>query len=158
MDLWANFGQVVWWFLWIFAFTAYLVILFQIIGDLFRDHQLSGWWKAVWVFFLIFVPFLTALVYLIARGKGMAQRNVRAMESARQDTEAYIKDVAGSSPSDEISKAKGLLDSGVITQSEYDALKARALAGHHTVPNGQQPGGTVPPRQTTPPAGSTTTY
>ena len=150
MDFWSNFGELVWWFLCIFAFTAYLVILFQIIGDLFRDHELSGWWKAVWVFFLIFVPFLTALVYLIARGKGMAARNMRSMEQARQETEAYIKDVAGSSPSDEIAKAKALLDSGHITQSEYEALKARAIAGHHPIPDGQPRGGTTAtPRETT---------
>ncbi|WP_418607951.1 SHOCT domain-containing protein [Georgenia sp. SUBG003] len=156
MDFWENFGEVVWWFLWIFAFTAYLVILFQIIGDLFRDHELSGWWKAVWVFFLIFVPFLTALTYLIARGKGMAQRNVRAMETAQRETEAYIKDVAGSSPSDEISKARALLEAGHITQSEYEALKARALHGGHPIQDGMPRGGTVPPRETAPPTGPTT--
>jgi hypothetical protein len=138
MDFWENFGEIFWWFLWIFAFTAYLVVLFQIIGDLFRDHELSGWWKAIWILFLIFVPFLTALIYLIARGRGMASRNMEAMATAKRDTDTYIRDVAGASPSEEISKAKALLDSGVITQTEYEALKSRALTGHHsTRPDGQ---------------------
>jgi hypothetical protein len=149
MDFWENFGEIFWWFLWIFAFTAYLVVLFQIIGDLFRDHELSGWWKAVWIFFLIFVPFLTALIYLIARGKGMARRNMEAMATAKRDTDTYIRDVAGASPTEEISKAKALLDSNVITQSEYEALKSRAIAGHHaTRPDGQPYTGTMGPQET----------
>ena len=71
-----SFAQWFWLLIWWFLFFAYLVILFQIIGDLFRDHALSGWWKAVWIIFLIVVPFLTALIYIIARGKGMAERQL----------------------------------------------------------------------------------
>ena len=68
MDFWENFWSIIWWFVWVFAFTTYLIAVFMIIGDIFRDNSLNGWLKAVWLIFLIFVPFLTALIYLIARG------------------------------------------------------------------------------------------
>jgi len=126
---WGSFGDIIWWFLWIFFFMAYLFALFAVIGDLFRDHKLNGWWKAVWIIFLIFVPFLTLLVYLIARGNGMAKRSAKEASELQSAQDAYIKSVAGggASPADEIAKAKGLLDAGTITQAEYDALKAKAL-------------------------------
>ena len=128
MNFWNNFGDVIWWFLWIFAFTAYLFALFAIIGDLFRDRSQNGWVKAIWIIFLVFVPFLTALVYLIARGRGMAERSQKEATQMQAATDDYIRGVAGASPADEIAKAKGLLDSGTITQGEYDLLKAKALA------------------------------
>ncbi len=128
MDFWSNFWSLIWWFLWAFVFIAYLMALFAIIGDLFRDHKLNGWWKAVWIIFLIFVPFLTALVYLIARGQGMAERNQREARAAQSAADTYIRQVAGSSPAEEIAKAKSLLDAGTISQEEYEQLKARALA------------------------------
>lgn len=114
----------------IFVFVAYLMVFFRIATDLFSDHQLSGWWKAVWIVFLIFMPFLTALVYLIARGRGMAERQMAAVQRARSDTNAYIKQVAGAgqSPAQNIADAKALLDNGTITPAEFDRLKARALA------------------------------
>ena len=126
----SNFWNIVWLFLWSFAFIAYLFALFAIIGDLFRDRSLNGWWKAVWIIFLIFVPFLTALVYLIARGSGMAQRNQREVVAAQSQMDAHIRQVSRSSgPADEIAKAKTLLDSGAITPGEFEHLKARALVG-----------------------------
>src|SRR5689334_8664241 len=106
---------------------AYLVVLFQILTDLFRDKAVSGWIKAVWVFFLIFFPILTSLIYLIARGQGMAERNIAAMNAAQADADAYIRSVAAASPSDEIAKAKALLDAGSISQAEFDQLKSKAL-------------------------------
>ncbi|WP_203582449.1 SHOCT domain-containing protein [Microbacterium hibisci] len=126
---WGSFWDIIWWFLWIFFFMAYLFALFAVIGDLFRDHKLNGWWKAVWIIFLIFVPFLTLLVYLIARGNGMAKRSAKEASELQHAQDAYIKSVAGASasPADEIAKAKTLLDAGTITQAEYDALKAKAL-------------------------------
>lgn len=126
---WGSFGDIIWWFLWVFFFMAYLFALFAVIGDLFRDHKLNGWWKALWIIFLIFVPFLTLLVYLIARGRGMAERSAKEASQLQQAQNDYIKSVAGSAPSaaDEIAKAKSLLDAGTITQAEYDALKAKAL-------------------------------
>lgn len=128
MSFWSNFAQFIWVFLCAFVFIAYLFVLFSIFGDLFRDRKLSGWWKAVWIIFLLFAPFITALVYLIARGKGMAERSAREVAQVQRETDSYIQQIASASPSDEITRAKALLDSGAITQSEYDAIKARALA------------------------------
>jgi hypothetical protein len=105
------------------------MILFQIIGDLFRDRDLSGWWKAVWVIALIILPFLSALIYLIARGRGMAERQAGEVRRAQSETDSYIHQVAGrSDPAEQIATAKGLLDQGTITQAEFDRLKATALA------------------------------
>ena len=125
-----SFWDFFWFTISFFLLMAYLVVLFQILTDLFRDKDVSGWLKAVWVFFLIFIPLLTSLVYLIARGQGMAERNLAAMQTAQAQTDAYIREVsAGSaSPADEIARAKGLLDSGAITPEEFAALKAKALS------------------------------
>lgn len=123
-----SFWDFLWLILITFAFVAYLMLLFAIIGDLFRDHKLSGWWKAVWVFFLIFLPFITALVYLIARGDGMSQRSLAAAQQLKSEQDAYIKDVAGKSPADQIADAKALLDAGTITDAEFASLKAKALS------------------------------
>ena len=123
-----SFGQ---WFLLLmywFLFFAYLVILFQILGDLFRDRELSGGWKAVWVVGLVVFPYLTALIYVVARGQGMAERQVHALQEARSQTDSYIREVAGKSPADHISDAKALLDAGVIDDAEFAQLKAKALA------------------------------
>lgn len=129
MSFWNSLGDILWWTLWFFAFFAYLWAVIAIITDLFRDHKLNGWWKAVWIIFLIFVPFLTALVYLIARGSGMAERAQKEARQVQAATDDYIRATAGAaSPSDEIAKAKALLDAGTITQQEYDALKAKALS------------------------------
>ena len=125
---WDSFWGLLWYSVVVFAFVAYLIILFNIIVDLFwRDHRTSGWMKAVWVIFLIVFPYLTALVYLIARGDGMALRAREAAVSAKRETDDYITQAAGRSPAQEIADAKGLLDAGTITQAEFDALKAKAL-------------------------------
>src|SRR6476620_11186888 len=123
-----QFWNIVWLFFWSFAFVAYLFALFAVISDIFRDHDLSGWLKAVWIIFLIFVPFLTVLVYLIARGRSMAERQARSAQQAEAATTEYIRSVAKASPSQEIAKAKELLDAGTLTQSEFDAIKAKALS------------------------------
>jgi uncharacterized membrane protein len=126
--MFANFWDVVWFFFWSFAFIAYLMVLFSIVGDIFRDHKLTGGAKAVWLIFLVFVPFLTALVYLIARGPDMARRQEERVQQAQAYTDDYVRSVASSaSPSAEIAKAKELLDSGSITAAEFEALKAKAL-------------------------------
>ena len=124
-----NFWDIVELFFWSFVFVAYLMVLFSIVRDLFRDRKLNGVLKAIWILFLIFVPFLTALVYLIARGRGMSERTVAAQQRAQTQADTYIRSVAGSSATDDIAKAKSLLDSGTITQAEFDKLKASALAG-----------------------------
>ena len=129
---WGSFWDIIWWFLMIFVFISYLFVLVAIIGDLFRDHKLNGWWKAVWVIFLLFFPIVTALVYLIARGRGMGERSQAQAKQLQEAQSEYIKSVAGAgaatSPADEIAKARALLDAGTIDQAEYDALKAKALA------------------------------
>ncbi|MGY2704507.1 SHOCT domain-containing protein [Nocardioides sp. HB32] len=129
-----SFWDFFWFIISFFLLMAYLMVLFQILTDLFRDKGVSGGMKAVWVFCLIFFPIVTSLVYLIVRGQGMAERNAAVMRAAQADTEAYIKTVAaetgggGGSAADQIAQAKGLLDSGAITQAEYDQLKAKALS------------------------------
>jgi hypothetical protein len=124
-----GFWDFFWFLVWIFLFMAYLIVLFQILTDLFRDAELSGWWKAIWVVFLIFVPMVTALIYLIARGRGMARRNIAAAQDAKSATDDYIKSVATPvSPADQIASAKKLLDEGTITPEEFASLKAKALA------------------------------
>ena len=123
-----SFWDVVWFILISFALMAYLMVLFSIIGDLFRDREASGFAKAVWMVALIFLPFLTALVYLIARGGGMAERSMRSAESMRQQQDAYIREVAGkATPADQIAQAKALLESGAISEPEFESLKAKAL-------------------------------
>ena len=126
--MFANFWDIVWFFFWSFAFIAYLMVLFSIVADIFRDHTLNGWAKAVWLIFLIFVPFLTALVYLIARGPDMARRQEERAQQVQSYADDYVRSVASSaSPSAEIAKAKELLDSGSISAAEFEALKAKAL-------------------------------
>jgi hypothetical protein len=128
-----SFGDIVWFILISFAFVAYLMVLFSILGDLFRDRETSGWVKAVWIIALIVVPFLSAFIYVIARGQGMAQRKAAEMAELQKQTDAYIRDVASQSgpaatPADQIAQAQQMLAKGVISQPEYDRLKAKALA------------------------------
>ncbi|MER7251294.1 PLDc N-terminal domain-containing protein [Kribbella sp. NPDC000426] len=125
-----SFWDIVWFIIISFAFVAYLMMLFSIITDLFRDSATSGWVKAIWLVALLFFPFLTALIYVIARGKGMAQRTAASHADLQRQQDDYIKQVAGSStsPADQIAQASSLLDNGKISQAEFDALKAKALA------------------------------
>lgn len=123
-----SFLDIFWLLLYSFFFIAYLLVLFQIVSDLFRDRDLSGWWKALWILVLIFLPILTALVYLIARGRGMAERQQDALTRVKADTDHYIRQVATTTPADQIASAKRLLDSATITPDEFNALKAKALA------------------------------
>ena len=123
-----SFWDFFWFIISFFLLMAYLMVLFQIIGDLFRDHALSGWWKALWIIGLIAVPFLVALIYIIARGRGMAERQMQAVQQAKADTDTYIREVAGKSPAEHIADAKALLDAGTIDQNEFAQLKAKALA------------------------------
>ena len=126
---WGSTWDFFWHFLIIFAWIAYLLVLFQILTDLFwRDHTTKGWVKAVWVVFLLVFPWITALIYLIARGKGMTERAREAAAQAKKETDDYIRQAAGRSPAQEIEHAKQLLDSGAISQAEFDSLKAKALS------------------------------
>jgi hypothetical protein len=124
----SNFWDMVLLMISTFFFVAYLIIMFQIVVDLFRDDALGGGSKVLWVIGLIFLPVLTAIVYIVARGTGMAARQRASMQRAKEDTETYIKGVAGRSPAAEIAEAKALLDAGTIDRAEFDRLKAKALA------------------------------
>jgi len=127
MNIWNDFWSIMWFFFWSFVFIAYLMALFSIISDIFRDRELNGWLKAIWIIFLVFLPFITALVYVIARGRGMAERNQKDVRQAQEATDTYIRSVAASSPADEIAKAKALYDAGTISAEEFAHLKTRAL-------------------------------
>jgi hypothetical protein len=124
----SNFWDILYLIASTFLFVAYLIILFHIVVDLFRDSKLAGGYKALWLIGLLLVPFLTALLYVLARGKGMAERQSSALQRAKSDTEAYIREVAGKSPAEQIADAKALLDAGTINQAEFDRLKEKALA------------------------------
>lgn len=131
MDAMSNdFGEVLLWSFWFFIWIAALMVWFRCLWDLFGDHSLSGWAKAGWAILLIFVPWLGSLIYLIVRGRSMGDRQRKAFEQQQAAQEKYIQQVASTSksPADEIANAKGLLDSGTITQTEYDSIKAKALA------------------------------
>jgi hypothetical protein len=125
----SDFWDFFWLLIWTYLFVAYLVVLFHIITDVFRDRDLGGFAKALWMIALILVPFLSALIYLIARGRGMTERRAVEIENAQAETERYIQSVAKApSSADQIASAKALLDEGTINQGEYDQLKAKALA------------------------------
>ncbi len=127
-----SFWDFFWLMIWTFLFVAYLMVMFQIVVDIFRDRDSSGFVKAIWVICLIFLPFITALVYLIAKGKDMTERRMADVSAAQAAQADYIRSVAGSgggaSAADQIARAKELLDSGAISQAEFDQLKAKALA------------------------------
>jgi hypothetical protein len=125
-----DFGDVLLWSFWFFIWIAALFVWFRCLFDLFGDKSLSGWGKAGWCVLLIFVPWVGALIYLIARGRSMTERQMAAAADMQAQQEAYIQQVAGSgkSPADQISDAKALLDSGAINQDEFEGLKAKALA------------------------------
>ena len=131
MDAMTNdFGDVLLWSFWFFIWIAALMVWFRCLFDLFGDHTLSGWGKAGWALLLIFVPWVGALIYLIARGRSMTERQISRAKEMQAAQDQYIQQVAGTStsPADQIANAKALLDSGTIDQSEFDTLKAKALA------------------------------
>jgi hypothetical protein len=124
-----SFGEVLLVALEIFFFVIWIWILITILTDLFRDHELSGWAKAAWVLFLVFIPFLTALVYLIARGEGMRDRTIKAQADAKKHFDEYVRQQAhASSPADELHKLAELKDKGALSQEEFDQAKAKLLA------------------------------
>jgi len=109
-------------------FVAYLIVLFHVVVDLFRDPELGGGYKALWIIGLLFIPVLTLILYLLTRGGGMAERERAVYAQAKSEADAYIRQVAGKSPAEQIADAKALLDAGTIDESEYAKLKSKALA------------------------------
>lgn len=124
MDI--SFGEFLWSLLIIYVMIAFFVVLFHVLVDVFRSHDLSGGTKALWLIFIIVLPFIGLLAYLIVRGDGMRNRDVAAVQESQQQFDTYVKSVAGG-PANEIAQAKSLLDSGAISQEEFDAIKAKAL-------------------------------
>jgi putative oligomerization/nucleic acid binding protein/phospholipase D-like protein len=124
-----NFGSFLWDALLVFAWIIWFWLLITVFSDLFRRHDLSGWGKAGWIVFVIVLPYLGVLIYLIAQHEGMANRNTQQAQAAQSQFDQYVQSVAGQNdPSEQIAKAKNLLDSGAITQAEYEQIKAKALA------------------------------
>ena len=128
-----SFIDIFWSMLWFFFLLIWIMILVHILGDLFRDHALSGATKTLWVVFLVFLPFLAVLIYLFTRGKGMAERAATRQQQAQDQFEGYVRTVASTgeatgNPAEQITQAKQLLDAGTIDQAEFDRLKAKALA------------------------------
>jgi len=123
------FLDVFWTMIIFFLWVIWIWFLIAILSDVFRRHDTSGFSKAMWVFFIIFLPFLGAFTYLIVNGSGMAERNVKDTQVAQQRMDDYVRTTAGTGPAAEIERAKQLLDSGAINADEYAGLKAKALAG-----------------------------
>jgi hypothetical protein len=124
-----TFLDVLWWMLAFFAFVIWFWLLITVFADIFRRHDTGGFSKMLWIIFVIVLPFLGVFLYLIANHTGMAERSMKQMQAAQEQQTAYIKSVAGSGgAADEIDKAKKLLDSGAISQAEFDSIKAKALA------------------------------
>jgi hypothetical protein len=122
-------GQVLWSLFWLFLFVIWFWLLIAIFGDIFRDRELSGWGKAAWSIFVIVAPYLGILVYLIARGHGMSERALAQQKAQKAQFDAYVRETAGGeSATEQIAKAKQLLDSGAISQAEFERLKQSALA------------------------------
>jgi hypothetical protein len=123
------FLDVFWTMLVFFVWVAWFILLFRVIGDIFRRHDTSGFGKVLWLIFVIVVPFLGVFIYLIANNEGMTERSLSRAQAQQQQFDQYVQSAAGSGgPAAEIDKAKQLLDSGAITQSEFDAIKQKALA------------------------------
>jgi ABC-type multidrug transport system fused ATPase/permease subunit len=124
-----TFGQALLTVLEIFVFAAWLMVLFTIIGDLFRDHEMSGWGKAAWIIFLIFVPFLGTLIYLIVRGQGMRDRALAEQQEAQKQLDAYVQQTAGGgSEADELTKLAKLHDDKKLSDEEFERAKAKIVA------------------------------
>ncbi len=130
MDFFENFWDVILWSLWFFFVIAFIMLLIRIFSDIFSDKSIGGGAKTLWVLFVVFLPFLGSLIYLIARGQSMAERQMKQMAQAKAAQDEYIRTVATSAatPAEQIASAKQLLDSGAISQAEFDSLKAKALA------------------------------
>lgn len=124
-----DFWDVLLWSFWFFIWIAALMVWFRCLFDLFADRSLSGWGKAGWVILLVFLPWLGALIYLIARGRSMTERQMAALADQQAAQQEYIQKVAGksASPASQIAEAKALLDSGAINQTEFESLKAKAM-------------------------------
>jgi hypothetical protein len=122
-----SFGELLLLVVEIFLFVVWIWILFTIITDIFRDHEMSGWAKGLWILFLVFIPYLTGLIYLIARGSGMRDRAIKAQTDAKAHFDEYVREQAHASPADELHKLNELREKGALSQEEFDQAKAKLL-------------------------------
>jgi Phospholipase_D-nuclease N-terminal len=121
--------EVFWTILIVFGFVIWISLLFTVLGDIFRRSDISGWAKVLWIIFMVVIPYLGVFVYLIAEHEGMTERSLKQQQAAQAQIDGYVKSVAAQSdPTEQIAKAKQLLDTGTITQSEFDGVKRAALA------------------------------
>ncbi|WP_084075388.1 SHOCT domain-containing protein [Demequina sp. NBRC 110052] len=129
-DFFSNFLSILWFTLWIVVWVSFIILVFRIIGDVFRDKSIGGFAKFLWIAAIVLLPVLGALVYVITRGRSMAQRDLEAAEGMRAAQVEYTKGLMNEAggPASEIKAAKDLLDAGTITAEEYEAIKAKALA------------------------------
>ena len=123
-----NFGEFLTSLIVIFFMICYFMLLFNVIIDLFRNHEMNGGIKALWIILLLIIPLISLLIYVIVYGRGMAQRGAKAAQQAQEAQAEYVRGIAGTNPAEQIAKAQELLAAGTITQAEFDALKAKALA------------------------------
>ena len=132
-----DLGDLIWTTIWIFFLILFIWVFIMIVSDLFRDHKLSGWAKAIWVVALIIFPLIGSLVYLIARGQGMAERSAAQERHARAELDDYIRSTAtagGTGAADELARLADLRDRGTITEAEFQTMKARVVGGSGTGP------------------------
>lgn len=122
-----TFGEILLIVFEMFLFVVWIWILFTIISDLFRNHDMAGWLKGVWIILLIFIPYITALIYLIVYGNDMRERTLRAQAEAKHQADDYIRAAAQASPADELHKLHELVEKGALTEAEYDKAKAKLL-------------------------------
>jgi hypothetical protein len=132
-----NLGDLIWTTIWVFFLILFIWVFIAIISDLFRDHSTSGWGKALWVIVLIIIPLIGSLIYLIARGDGMAERSAAQARRSQEQFDSYIRDTAGSSGSssvDDLTRLAQLRDNGTITDEEFQSMKARIVGGGAETP------------------------
>jgi hypothetical protein len=127
-----GLAELLWTTLWIFFLFMFIWVFVILITDIFRDHELSGWAKALWILLLIIFPLIGSLIYIIVRGPSMAERRAKEASEAKAQFDAYVRDAAASSPggggpADDISRLAALRDSGTITEEEFQSMKARVV-------------------------------
>ncbi|HET6833074.1 MAG TPA: SHOCT domain-containing protein [Acidimicrobiales bacterium] len=130
-----DLGDLIWTTIWIFFLILFIWVFIMIVSDLFRDHKLSGWAKALWVLGLIIFPLIGSLVYLIARGEGMAERSASDQRQARAEFDSYVRATAastGTAPVDDLTRLAELRNNGTISDAEFEAMKARVVGGGDT--------------------------
>jgi len=130
-----DLGDLIWTTIWIFFLIMFIWVFIVIVSDLFRDHELSGWAKAAWVVALIIFPLIGSLIYLIARGEGMARRSTAQQQQARAEFDSYVRSTAastGTGPVDDLTRLADLRNSGTITDAEFESMKSRVVGGGGT--------------------------